>query len=45
MLNKEVIPTSNFQPIRSLDPDCSYKITYLMATSADPDQLASEEAS
>ena len=35
------MPTSNFQPIRLLDPD---KITYLMANSADPDQMASEEA-
>ena len=28
-----------FQPIRLLDPDCCYKITHLMANSADPDQL------
>ena len=34
------MPTSNFQPIRFLDPDCCYKFTYLMANSADPDQLA-----
>ena len=34
--------TSYFQPIRLLDPDCCYKFTYLMANSADPDQLASE---
>ena len=33
--------TSNFQPIRLLDLDCCYKFTYLMANSADPDQLAS----
>ena len=26
------------------DPDWSYKFTYLMANSADPDQLASSEA-
>ena len=32
------MPTSNFQPIRLLDPDCSYKYTYLMTNSADPDQ-------
>ena len=32
---------SNFQPIRLLDPDCCYKFEYLMANSADPDQLAS----
>ena len=38
------MPTSNFQPIRLLDPDHCYKFTYLMANSADPDQLASEEA-
>ena len=36
---------SNFQPIRLLDPNCCYKFTYLMANSADPDQLASEEGS
>ena len=35
---------SNFQPIRLLDPVCWYKFTYLMANSADPDQLASSEA-
>ena len=34
------LPTSNFQPIRLLDPGCWYKFTYLMANSADPDQLA-----
>ena len=33
------MPTSNFQPVRLLDPDCCYKFTYLMANSADPDQL------
>ena len=38
------MPTSNFQPIRLLDPDCCYKFAYLMANSADPDQLASSEA-
>ena len=38
------LPTSNFQPVRLLDPDCCYKFAYLMANSADPDQLASEEA-
>ena len=37
------MPTSNFQPIIILDPDCCYKYTYLMANSADPDQLASPE--
>ena len=41
MLNKDAMPTSNFQPIRLLDPDCWYKFTYLMANSADPYQLAS----
>ena len=35
---------SIFQPIRLLDPGCWYKFTYLMANSADPDQLASSEA-
>ena len=44
MLNKLAMPTSNFQPIRLLYPDCCYKFTYLMANSADPDQLASSEA-
>ena len=39
------MPTSNFQPIRLLDPDCCYKVTYLMANSADTDQLASSEVS
>ena len=37
------MPISYFQPIRLLDPDCRYKFTYLMANSADPDQLASSE--
>ena len=37
------MPTSNFQPIKLLDPDYCYKFTYLMANSVDPDQLASEE--
>ena len=41
---KDATPTSNFQPVRLLDPDCCYKFTYLMANSADPDQLASSEA-
>ena len=36
--------TSDFQPIRLLDPDCWYKFSNLMANSADPDQLASSEA-
>ena len=36
--------TSNFQPIRFLDPDCWYKFTYIVANSADPDHLASSEA-
>ena len=45
MLNKlRCHPTSNFQPIRLLDPDFWYKFTYLIANSADPDQLASSEA-
>ena len=41
MLNTDVTPTSNFQPIRLLDPSCSYKFKYLMTNSAEPDQLAS----
>ena len=40
----DTMPTSNFQPIRLLDLDCYNKFTYLMANSADPDQLASSEA-
>ena len=35
------MPTSNFQPIRLLDPNCCNKFIYLVANSADPDQLAS----
>ena len=31
-------------PIRLFNPGCWYKFTYLMANSADPDQLASSEA-
>ena len=37
----KVTSISNFQPIRLLDPDCCYKFTYLIANSADPDQLVS----
>ena len=44
MLNKDAMPSFNFQPIRLLDPGCWYKFTYLKTNSADPDQLASEEA-
>ena len=44
LLNKDAKPTSNFQPIRLLDLDFCYKFTFLMANSADPDQLASSEA-
>ena len=40
----QYFPTSNFQPIRLPDPDYWYKFTYLMANSADPDQLVSSEA-
>ena len=36
--------TSTFQLIRLLDLDCCYKFPYLMANSADPDQLAPSEA-
>ena len=43
-INKDAKPTSNFQPIRLLDPDCCYEFTYLIANSADPDQQASSEA-
>ena len=35
------MPIYNFQPIRLLD---CYKFAYLIANSADPDQLASSEA-
>ena len=41
---EDATPISYFQPIRLLDPGCFYKFTYLMANSADPDHLASEEA-
>ena len=41
MLNKT--PTTNFQQIRLFDLNCCYKFTYLMANSADPDQLASQK--
>ena len=43
-MNKDATPTSNFQPIRLLDLDYCYIFTYLMVNSADPDQMASEEA-
>ena len=43
LLNKDATPTSNFQPIRLLDPDFCNKFTYLMTNSADPDQLASSQ--
>ena len=43
-IKMQLPPTANFQPIRLLDPNCCYKFTYLMANSADPDQLASSEA-
>ena len=44
LLNKDATPISNFQPIRLFDPDCCYKFAYLLANSADPNQLASSEA-
>ena len=44
LLNKDAMPTSKFQLIRLLNLDCCYKFIYLMANSADPDQLASSEA-
>ena len=44
MLNKDATPTSNFQLIRLIDLDCCYKFTYLIANSADSDQLVSSEA-
>ena len=44
-INLDATPISNFQPIRLHDPGCCYKFTYLMANSADPDQLASSEDS
>ena len=44
MLNKyDATPTSNFQPIRLLDPGCWYKFTNLMTNTADPDQLGSSQ--
>ena len=44
LLNKLRCHAHFFQPIRLLDPDCCYKVTYLMENSAEPDQLASSEA-
>ena len=41
-LNEDATPTSNFQPIKLLDPDCYYKFIYLKANSADPDQKPTE---
>ena len=41
-MNQDATP--NFQPIRLLDLDYCYKVAYLMANSANPDQLASEKA-
>ena len=38
------MPISNFQPIRLIDLGCLYKFTYFVTNSANPDQLASEEA-
>ena len=38
------MPTSNFQPVRLLDPINCSKFINLMTNSADPDQLASSEA-
>ena len=43
-INQDAPPTSNFQPIRLLDPGYWYKFTNKMTNSADPDQLASSEA-
>ena len=43
-INKDATPTSNLQPIRLLDLGFWQKFTYSMTNSADPDQLASEEA-
>ena len=40
-INWDATPTSDFQPIRSLDSGFWYNLTYLMTNSADPDQLAS----
>ena len=40
-INWDATPTSNFQPIRLLDPCFWQTFTYLMTNSADPDQLAS----
>ena len=45
MLNKlRFLAHFYFSVIRLLDPECCYKFTYLMAKTADPDQLASSEA-
>ena len=37
-ISLHILPTSNFQPIKVLDPDCCYKFKYIMANSADLDQ-------
>ena len=42
-INQDAMPT-NFQPIRLFDPGCWYKFKYLMTNCADPDKLASKEA-
>ena len=43
-INLKATPTSNFQPIILHDPGFWYKFTYWRTNSADPDQLASSEA-
>ena len=39
-INLAATPTSNFQLVGLLDPECCYKFTYLVAGSVGPDQLA-----
>ena len=35
-INEDATLTSNFQPVRVLDPGCRYKFTYLITNCADP---------
>ena len=42
-MNNDATPTSNYQQIKFLDPDCCYKFTYGLANCADSVQMASEK--
>ena len=43
-INIDVVPTSNFHPIRILVPGCWHEFKYWLDNSEDQDQLASSEA-